>query len=112
MNINCREETGYVSVEVSGRLDSTTSLWAEAEFTALLERGMSRILLDMSGLEYVSSAGLRVLLVVAKAVKRDDGALVLCGLNGVVSDVFEMSGFNRILEVAESREDAAAKLQQ
>ncbi|HKS89498.1 MAG TPA: STAS domain-containing protein [Stellaceae bacterium] len=101
------EQAGGVTVvRLAGRLDSAAAPAAEASFAPLLA-GAPHLAVDLSGLDYISSAGLRVLLVVAKRVQQASGKVVLFGLVPNVREIFAVSGFDRIFTVAE---DAAAAL--
>ena len=91
---------GAAAVRLSGRLDSATASGFEKPLQDLFNLPGSRVLMDFSALEYISSAGLRVVLMAAKRAKQSQGALVLCSLQPQVRDVFEISGFLRILDVA------------
>ena len=93
-----------------GRVDSTTSGDLEQRLLDLLGSGERRIVLDLAGIEYISSAGLRVLLVVAKRLKTAQGDLVLCALTPAVRQVFELAGFLSIFQLENSREAALARL--
>lgn len=68
-----------------------------------------RVVIDFAALDYISSAGLRVVLMTAKRAKQGKGTLVLCGLQPHVKEVFEISGFLKILEVAPDRLAALAQ---
>lgn len=70
--------------------------------------GPMTIIVDCAGLEYINSAGLRVLLVAAKAAKDNQGQLLICGLSPFVKEVFTVSGLMKILTIVESRADALA----
>ena len=102
-------ETGDVSVlDIQGHLDTNTSPEAETAINALIDAGTSKILIDFGALEYISSAGLRVLLATAKKLKAAGGDLKICGLNDTVQEVFDISGFSSILAVSANREEALA----
>lgn len=88
-----------VIVKLSGRLDSGSAQAAEESFTQVLGDAALRLAIDMSNLEYISSAGLRVLLVVAKKVQQAQGKVVLFGLVRNVREVFAISGFDRIFAI-------------
>ena len=75
---------------------------------ALIDAGTSRILIDFEALEYISSAGLRVLLATAKKLKSAGGDLKICSLNDTVQEVFDISGFSSILTVSANPEEALA----
>lgn len=95
-------------VRVAGRIDSTTSPALEQELLPLLQPGDARVVLDLSGVQYVSSAGLRLVLMAAKRAKAAGGALAACGLPPSVRDVFTISGFDRIVPVLEAEAEAVA----
>lgn len=93
-----------------GQLNSTNAAAAEAELVQQVTQGERLLALDFSQLDYISSAGLRVVLVLAKRLKQADGKLVLFGLQPHVREVFEISGFLAILTVCDSRDQALAQL--
>lgn len=76
-----------------GRLDSATSIPLELAVLERLQSGCKRLIFDLSGVDYISSAGLRVILLAGKKLRTVEGRLVLCGLREEVRGVFEMSGF-------------------
>ncbi len=99
--------TNEVKVLVfEGRLDTQTSPDAQQQLTRLIEAGETKILVNFEKLDYISSAGLRVLLVVAKQLKTTDGELRICSLNEVVKEVFDISGFDMILPISASESEA------
>lgn len=100
-----REGTRTVAI-LDGRLDTATAAQAETTLLGLLEAGP--VVADMEGVRYVSSAGLRVLLKAAKAAKGKGVAFSVCGLQPAVREVFEISGFDRIIPSHASRADALA----
>ena len=89
MRITQNLENGLVNVKVEGRLDATSSIEAQKELERILDADSSKMLVDLSGLEYISSAGLRVLLVVAKKMQQKGGKIVLAALTPNVKEVFE-----------------------
>lgn len=86
-------------VKIAGRLDSSTAQGAEDNFAQLLGKHSPHLALDMSQLDYISSAGLRVLLVVAKKLQQAKGKMVLFGLVPNVREVFSISGFDKIFTI-------------
>jgi anti-sigma B factor antagonist len=88
-----------VVLAVEGRLDSNTSDQFEKQLFGMVEQGEARFVIDFGGLDYISSAGLRVLLKAAKELKKTDGRLCLCSLRDYVREVFEMSGFATFLPI-------------
>ena len=94
-------------VRLYGRFDSSAAASAEAGLNAALGTGAPHLAIDMTGLEYISSAGLRVLLVMAKKVQQARGKIALFGLNPNVREVFSVSGFDSIFSI---QPDATAAL--
>jgi anti-anti-sigma factor len=93
-----------------GRLDSASAGTFENQLLALFESSGARVLVDFSGLEYVSSAGLRVVLMGAKKARQTQGKMALCGLRPDVREVFEVSGFLKIIDVVADREAGRERL--
>jgi anti-anti-sigma factor len=96
-------------VTIAGRLDGVTAPQLDDGLAALIAPGV-RMVLDMSALDYVSSAGLRVLLKVAKQVKAAKGRLALAGITPTVTKVFEISGFTTIFDIHADSISAAAAI--
>jgi anti-sigma B factor antagonist len=99
MNISTRTQGDVTLIAFDGNLDTNTSPAAQEAFDDILQAGGKKIAIDFSALDYVSSAGLRVLLATAKRLTGSGGVLHLFGLNETVEEVFEMSGFNTIFKV-------------
>lgn len=85
---------------LKGRLDGTTSAETEKALLALLTEDETTLDVQLADLDYISSAGLRVLLVAAKAAKARKGKLVLHGPKPAIFEVFKISGFDRIIAIA------------
>ena len=103
------EQAGdVVIVKMAGRLDSSTAQATEDSFVRLIEDGAPRLAVDLSKLEYISSAGLRVLLVVAKKVQQANGKVTLFGLLPGVREVFSVSGFDKIFAIQPDAATAVA----
>ena len=104
MEITQKEENGIVSIAIKGRLDADSSPEAEKVVKDALEGQTNKVLFDLASLEYLSSAGLRVLLGAAKEMRRRNGQIVLCALNEFVKEIFEVSGFQSLIPIADSVE--------
>lgn len=104
------DETQGRVAKLVGRLDTKTVQDFESAGLAWIEGGCRRIALDLSELDYISSAGLRSILLLAKRLLPLGGKIVLFGMGGVVEEVFSISGFDRFLPVAPSRGDALTLL--
>lgn len=110
MNITTTDHGGVTVVSLEGRLDGQHAQAAEQAFMALAgSEGRTKFVLDFADMQYISSAGLRVVLVAAKKVRSLQGKLVCASMSEQVKDVFEMSGFLSILETASSTEEALAR---
>ncbi len=99
MNITNRTEKGYLIIAVDGRLDAITAPVLEKECGNWIEQGNQKLIFDFAALEYISSAGLRVILATAKKVKGPGGSLALCSLTGLVEEVISVSGFDSFMPV-------------
>ena len=94
MTINKNRNENTLTVVVEGRLDTTTAPQLEAEMKESLQ-GITTLVMDMSALEYISSAGLRVLLS-AQKVMNNQGEMKVTGANESIMEIFEVTGFNDI----------------
>ena len=108
MEIEERTEGTAVVVSLNGRLDGTTAPDLEARVASIVERGDVRLVLECSQMGYVSSAGLRVLLVGARKCQQGGGKLAMAALQPECRSVMEMSGFLSIIECHETDEAAVA----
>lgn len=93
-------------VRFDGMIDTVTASDVEAALSQLLSDGVDKMVLNFEQLSYINSIGLRVILVVAKQLKRGEGQLRICCLNEPVREVFDITGFSSILTVVESEEEA------
>ncbi|MBU8902299.1 MAG: STAS domain-containing protein [Victivallales bacterium] len=110
MNITQTDKDGVIQLSISGRLDAVSAVEADNNFSTILDTGNKNLLFNLTALNYISSAGLRVLLVVAKRIQQDGGKVVLCSLSDNVKEVFEISGFSSIFSIFESRDEALKSL--
>ncbi len=105
-----QEQQGPVRViALGGRLDTETAVDVELALQDLLGAGEREFLIDLSGIGYVSSAGLRVLLSLAKQLDGGRGSLRLCGLNAAVTQVFDVAGFSKLFAIFPDRAAALPK---
>ena len=105
MQISTRTINDVHIVAIAGNLDSSTSPEAQKALDAVLA-GARTVAIDFTDLDYISSAGLRVLLGAAKQLRASGGTLRMFGLNPSVREVFEISGFSTILPVYPSQAEA------
>ena len=86
-----------LTIAITGRLDTTTAPQLEAEFKQSLD-GVEKLVLDFAALEYLSSAGLRVLLAAQKAMNKQ-GEMIIRNVNDTINEIFEVTGFIDILTI-------------
>ena len=97
MDIVCNIKDSRLEMTLSGRLDTTTAPQLEASIDSNLN-GIKELMLDFKNLEYVSSAGLRVILSAQKVMNRQ-GSMEVCNVNSTIMEVFEITGFVDILSI-------------
>jgi|SRR5215475_6334675 len=95
---------------LSGKLDATSSKAFEERILAVIDAGERQLVVDLSQLDYVSSAGLRVFLLAAKRLQSTHGKLVLCGLQEPVREVFDIAGFLSVFSVYGSYDEVVKSL--
>ena len=110
MEITATEDQNCLILALSGRMDATTTENFDQVAQASLKEGHTHILVDLKNLVYVSSAGLRSFLSLAKAAKNGQGRLGFCSRQPMVSEVFHISGFDRMLSVFADRDSGLAAL--
>jgi len=95
------EKQGGINIfKLNGRLDSNTSQGFEKKLFQAISDGSKTMVVDFKDLDYISSAGLRVILKATKAIKREDGRIMLCSMQDYVKEVFE------ILPIVATMDDA------
>lgn len=97
MTIKKTQNGNTLLVEVEGRLDTVTAPELETELRSSLD-GIEKLILDFGKLEYISSAGLRVLLVAQKKMNAQ-GSMKVTNINDTISEIFEVTGFSDILDI-------------
>jgi anti-anti-sigma factor len=106
MNVKVTSSNGYSVVNVDGRLDTTNAGEFELKIMEMIEGSGSRMILDCSGLNYISSSGLRVFLVIQKKIAAGKGQFKLCNLQPGIREIFDISGFSSIFTVLPDLESA------
>ena len=110
MDINEQTVGSALVVSLDGRLDGVSAPDLETRVTSVVERGNVKIMLDCSAMQYVSSAGLRALLISARKCQQAGGKLAIAALQPECRSVLEMSGFQAIIDCHETSEAALAAL--
>ncbi len=104
MKIDIKKDGSRMTAEISGRIDTNTA--PEAENTILEElSGVSDLILDFTNVDYISSAGLRVLLLCYKAMLKQ-GTMIVLNVNDVVREILDVTGFSDILTIEERKMNA------
>ncbi|MFD2114145.1 STAS domain-containing protein [Paenibacillus yanchengensis] len=99
---------GYVLLKLVGRLDGVTMEVVERSFVDILADGYRHYVIDLSQLDYISSAGLRAMLFMIKKSKAADGRLALCQLKPAVQEIFDLSAFSTIFAIFNCMDEAVA----
>lgn len=105
MDIQVKKEAKGLVVTIIGRFDAVSVGEFDREMDEQIKKGESNFILDLSRLDYISSAGLRSILSSSKRLKENKGEITLCGLQGGVKEVFDISGFSSIFTICESLEN-------
>lgn len=110
MNIGEERRGEVVILRPEGRIDGTTSPEVEGLVRGRLDAGVLKLVFDLSGVEYVSSAGLRVLFLAVKTLRPRGGQVALAGVNPNVREVLELSGFLSIFPIEPDVVGAVARV--
>jgi anti-anti-sigma factor len=108
MKITTEKKAEALVVHTEGRLDALTSGEFEKEVSALIQQPDQNVLFDLEKLDYISSAGLRSILILAKEMKSKENILALCCLNETIKEVFCISGFDSIITIYPTIEEGLA----
>lgn len=110
MDSKVEQKGDIIIIRMEGRLDASTSSAMEQKILSLIEEGHFKMVLDFSGVEYLSSAGMRLMLSISKKLKQLEGEVVVCHLNSDVMDVIKMAGFDRVLKIYSTEEECFSHL--
>ena len=106
LKIELENIEGRVLLRLEGRLDAASAPLLEKKIGNLLEEGHFLLILDFTRVDYLSSAGLRVLLAASKKSKQKKGTLILCSLQDEVFEIVKMTGFDKILSICSNEKEA------
>jgi anti-anti-sigma factor len=112
MVLNQEMRDGCLILRPVGRLDNSSSPAVERVVSEQIGAGVTRILFDFSDMDYISSAGLRVVLIAGKRLRPSRGAVALAGMRELVREVFEISGFIGLFPSAPTAEEALLRLKE
>ncbi len=108
LTVTEKNQDDKLIIYCEGRIDSTNANIFEEKLAAVTGEGKNKFIIDFSKIAFVSSAGLRVLLIAAKKVKPNGGAVILTGLSPEVQEVFDISGFTAIFTIHKTVDEALA----
>lgn len=104
MNISYRQDDQVVIAELEGSLDTNTSQEAENSLNNVIDEGAKNLLIDLERTAYISSAGLRVLLGLAKRQMKSGGKLHIVAMNSTIKEIFLISGFDGLIQSSDTIE--------
>ena len=99
-----------LTLALTGRIDGSSSSAFEARLLQLIDAGERRLVIDLAQVDYISSIGLRVLMLAARRMKPLGGKVVVCELQPMIKEVFEIAGFAMVIPIVDSRSEAEAML--
>ena len=105
-----QEKDGIICFQIDGRLDAGSASQAETQVKQVLQQGNLRLLFDLSKMDYISSAGLRVILMAVKELRNKKGKVVLCCLTPYVKEIFDVSNFSSIIPITDSVESGLQQM--
>ena len=110
MEITEIQSGAVTAVVLGGRVDSATAGVLKDRLSQLIQRGLAQLVIDFRDVAYISSAGFRTLLVIAKQSEDADGGLALCGISSELRRMFEIAAFTDLFLIVPRREEAIAAL--
>ena len=110
MNTLQRQIDGITLVDISGRVDSSVSGQVMDQLNGIVSSGVTKLVVNLKQVSYISSAGLRSILVAAKLVKSGNGEMRLCQPNDLVRKTLEESGFSNLIRIDEHESQSVAAL--
>ena len=108
MLVNTERNGDALIAKTEGRVDGVNAREFQVALETALDAGESAVILDMEQLSYISSAGLRVILLTAKTLQNQKAKFAVCSLSESVREVFEISGFDKIISIHPSQAEALA----
>jgi len=112
MKITTEKTEKVLVIHPEGRLDAITAGEFEKEVTPLIQQTGQNVLIDFGKIDYISSAGLRTMLIVAKEQKQKGNSLAICCLNETILEVFRISGFDTIIPIYPALEEGLSFLKE
>ena len=111
MEISTERKGSVLVATTEERIDGVNARAFQDALQAAIADTDRAVILDLSQLTYISSAGLRVILLIARTLQRQDGNLAVCSLSGPVQEVFQISGFDQIIKTYGTQDEAISSLE-
>ncbi|MDE0161892.1 MAG: STAS domain-containing protein [Acidimicrobiaceae bacterium] len=108
MEISAERDGRAVIARANGRIDSSNSREFHSSLEAAIDKDDPAVVLDFEAVSYISSAGMRVILLTAKSLQSSGVRFVLCSMNESIREVFKISGFDKIIPIHGSQSEALA----
>ncbi|MDD5273586.1 MAG: STAS domain-containing protein [Methylovulum sp.] len=106
LTISSASQEGCLVIALAGRIDAASAKKLEQYCLEQIDGGATRLVFDFAAVNYISSAALRVFLVIAKRLNTLQGSVKLCALNALLRDVFDISGFAKLFVITETVQEA------
>jgi anti-anti-sigma factor len=106
LDISSEHQASSLIIRLNGRIDASSAKELEQHCTQVIETGERHLVFDFTNIDYISSAGLRVVLLVAKQLNAAGGSLKLCAMKEIILNVFEISGFSKLFNIFPTVDDA------
>lgn len=108
--MNTEQKEGVLIAKPEGRIDGVNARDFHEALTKAIGADSSAVLVDLAAINYISSAGLRTFLLVAKTLQQRSAQFALCSLSDPIREIFEISGFDKIIAIHPSEGEALAAL--
>lgn len=110
MKISDEKKDNILVISLVGRLDANTSTQFQEKIISDIDTGETNLAIDFSQLDYISSAGLRILLMAAKKITTLHGQMVLFDLQNQIREVFDIAGFSTIFKIYQTEDEALSHI--
>ena len=110
IDVKTERKDDVLSIWVGGRLDGSNAAEFEADVKGAIAAGDRALVMDLADLAYVSSAGLRAILLTAKTLWDQEAEFVICSVPGSVLEILQISGFDKLITIRPDRDEALANL--
>ena len=111
LNVTVEQANNKSILRLQGRLDATSVPLLEKKFNDIIDQNQRKFLVDFARVDYLSSAGLRLLLAISKKLRARGGLCALCNMADEVLDIIKMAGFEKILQIYSTEKDGLAALE-